>query len=199
VHDDYLYRNRNVPVEVTVQVQRPRVRSGGNSLTNPTAGFNIEYSTAENTGRTAWQVVEAGTGLGHLHIRDTKRHIFKSRWLRPGHQYLVQARFGFWFHLGQAQRQSTGIRRGKSSEEQRCCEHLCSSGVCGRNARADESNVLLFTPKETGMNIAHSGRRSNMVSPDCEKVLTNYLLAIIIGWNCVHHLYLSRSAGALAL
>jgi hypothetical protein len=60
VDDDYLYLTRDVPVEVTVVVQRPMLES--QTLVTSTAGFNIEYSTPNGTGRTAWQNVEAGSG-----------------------------------------------------------------------------------------------------------------------------------------
>ena len=60
VDDDYLYFTRNVPVEVTVEVKRPERRAA--SIVNSATGFNIEYSTASGTGRTAWNVVEEGDG-----------------------------------------------------------------------------------------------------------------------------------------
>ena len=60
VDDDYLYFNRIVPVEVTVEVKRPPTQNA--SIVNATAGFNLEYSTATGTGRTPWQNVEAGEG-----------------------------------------------------------------------------------------------------------------------------------------
>jgi len=58
--DDYLYLTRDVPVEVTVVVQRPMPES--QTLVSSSAGFNIEYSTPNGTGRTTWQNVEAGSG-----------------------------------------------------------------------------------------------------------------------------------------
>lgn len=58
--DDYLYMTRDVPVEVTVEVQRPAPET--QTIVNAEAGFNIEYSTPNGTGRTPWQVVEAGSG-----------------------------------------------------------------------------------------------------------------------------------------
>ncbi len=60
VDDDYLFLTRDTPVEVTVVVQRPTVET--QTLVNAAAGFNIEYSTANGTSRTPWQVVEAGDG-----------------------------------------------------------------------------------------------------------------------------------------
>ncbi len=59
VDDDYLYLTHDVPVEVTVTVKRPMPET--QTLVTSSAGFNIEYSTPEGTGRTPWQVVEAGT------------------------------------------------------------------------------------------------------------------------------------------
>ena len=58
--DDYLYLTRDVPVEVSVVVQRSLVES--QTLVSSSAGFNIEYSTPTGTGRTAWQNIEAGSG-----------------------------------------------------------------------------------------------------------------------------------------
>lgn len=58
VDDDYIYLNRTVPVEITITVRRPTPEAS--SIVGSKAGFNIEYSTPNGTGRTPWQIVEAG-------------------------------------------------------------------------------------------------------------------------------------------
>ena len=59
VDDDYLYLTRDVPVEVTITVKRPALET--QTLVTSTAGFNLEYPTPGGTGRTSWQVVDAGS------------------------------------------------------------------------------------------------------------------------------------------
>jgi hypothetical protein len=60
VADDFLYFERGVPVEVTVEVKRPA--GTGDEIFKALPGFNLEYDSASGVASTAWQNVEPGEG-----------------------------------------------------------------------------------------------------------------------------------------
>lgn len=60
VDDEFLYFNRNQPVEVTVEVRRPA--PSGDTIFNNKAGFNLQYDVPDGSRYTQWQIVEPGEG-----------------------------------------------------------------------------------------------------------------------------------------
>ena len=60
VDDSYLFFERDVPVKVTVDVHRAAPL--GDPLSPATAGFCLEYDTADGAKRTEWKDLEIGSG-----------------------------------------------------------------------------------------------------------------------------------------